>query len=574
MAWTEVDSFVINTGSVDSGAETDTYLDDGNKHVLNEVSGTPGFDYEYHYASVPGAVTHFRVKFNGFYSGNPAHVVLVEVWDFILSNWDTLFLLPDAGADADYYSADLPAADHVSGGVVRLRIVHINPGVGTHLLYVDQIVLEDMSASYSTAAPTTTLTTAAPSTTAVPTTTLTTLAPTTAGPTTVPPSTPVPVVIDPDPIDLFIGLRQTALHYNPPMPYNEGLNTSYEVDPVEITLSVIGSLQDVGIAVEPIEITITPVFGSVSTGFIITPDPINIYISITATGILTDPQMCNWVQWSKIGHLDFTIDESNLAGKRPLDWPGCVYHIHRLGVMVAVYGANGVSLLKPSSVHFGMDTIYKLGLKNKGAFAGDENKHFFVDVLGQLFKVTEGLEKLDYSEFINPLGTVILSYDKEKDLLYICDGTSGFIYSDSTKSFGRGPATITGIGARNNILSVASAGAITTPKFEVCTDIYDLGTRKPKTIHSVEVGSDPSQFLFTSVDYRTSYKDPFKQIGWFLVNPDGKSYPKCYGVEFRFRLKSMIYEYFEVDYLKVRGHIHGFSYLDTVARTVASDGQV
>ena len=32
----------------------------------------------------------------------------------------------------------------------------------------------------------------------------------------------------------------------------------------------------------------------------------------------------NWVKWSDIGYLDFTVGKDNVAGERPLDWNGFV----------------------------------------------------------------------------------------------------------------------------------------------------------------------------------------------------------------------------------------------------------
>lgn len=425
-------------------------------------------------------------------------------------------------------------------------------------------------------------TTVAPSTvaptTVVPTTTLTTAAPTTTlttgPPTTVPPTTVPPIEIDAGPINLYFNKPYSVLHYNPPAPVNSGLDQTWDFGAIEISFSYAGYVSDIGIEIQPINIYITPLVTTVSIGYIIDQGAINIVISLKPTDVLVGANRCNFVKWSKIGYLDFTIDESNLAGERPLDWTGCVYHVHKLGSAVAAYGVNGVSILKPSGVHFGLNTIYRIGLKNKGAFAGDDDKHFFVDSLNQLFKLSDKLAKLDYSEYISTLGTTILTFDKEKNLLYICDGTNGFVYSDDTGSFGEGPPTITGIGSKGTVLYAASDGTIVTPKFEICTDIYDLGTRKRKTIRTIEVGSEPAEYIYASVDYRTSHRETFRQIGWTLVNPSGKAFVKCYGVEFRFKLMSSIYEYFEVDYLKVRGHIHGFSYLDTVSRTISSEGQV
>ena len=415
----------------------------------------------------------------------------------------------------------------------------------------------------STAPPTTPVGTTVAPTTAVPTTLLSTPVPTTTL-TTVVPTTAVPGVdIIVDPIELTLGFYCT-FHYNPPMPVNSGLDYNFFPDPIEVTLDVIGSAGNVGVIAGSIDLVVTQHGTRPVVGVVISPSAINLYVSIVTqlTELVTEFAKCNFVKWSKVGRLDFTIDESNLAGERPLDWKGCVWHLKRLGDKMAAYGANGVSVLKPSGVHWGMDTIYRIGLKNKGAMVGDETAHFFVDKLGQLFQLSDKFTKLDYSEFISPMGTVILSYDYEKQMLYICDGSVGYVYGVKDGSFGEGPVNVTGFGVQTGDLYVTSDGAIITPKFEICTDIYDLGTRKAKTIRSIEVGTNITQFLYASVDYRIDYTEEFKQIGWFLFNPNGVAHPKCYGHEFRFRLISTVYEYFEIDWIKIKGNIHGFSWLD------------
>lgn len=395
----------------------------------------------------------------------------------------------------------------------------------------------------------------------------TTPVPTTVAPTTLAPTTPPPLDIDEGPIDLFV-IDNAYFSKWPPDEINPALDQSVDFGPIELVLSLEGAKNWVGAVADSIDLSVS-IVGSVVLGVVINAGPINIVVVLPAgdvggTDILLDFEDCNWVWWSKIGELDFTIDESNIAGKRPLGWRGCVYHIAKIRDMVAIYGANGVSLMKASGVHWGADTIHRIGLKNKGAFCGDETQHFFVNLLGELWMLEKGLSKLDFSEFLLPMGTIIMSMDIENSLIYICDGTIGYVYSINDQSFGKGPVNITGIGTQSSVLYVASQGAIVTPKFEICTDIYDLGSRKPKTIQRVEVGTDVSEFLQLSVDYRTTYREDFRRIGWFTVNPDGRTYPKCYGVEFRFRLRSLIYEYLELDYLKVKGNIHGYSYLDSV----------
>jgi hypothetical protein len=408
----------------------------------------------------------------------------------------------------------------------------------------------------STPVPTTVPPSTGAPTTVAPTTTLTTVAPTTAAPTS-PPTTPWGEDIVVGPIDIVISSYH-VLHYWPPNPVSAGLDQEANFGPIDIVLDVIGSNQNKSFSNNVIPIEVGIEFGGIIWGRVVTAGPIDIAITLKDVDVDVTRSRCNFIKWSKIGELDFTIDESNLAGERPVDWPGCIYHLRKLGDRVIAYGENGATFFKPSGVHFGMDTFYRIGLKNKGAFAGTDLQHFFVDVLGQLFQVDSKFTKLDYSEFLSTMGTIILTLDVEKNLLYICDGVNGYIYGIDSKSFGEGPANVTGIGTQSNVLYVVSKDAIVTPRFEICTDIYDLGTRNAKTIREIEVGSNMTEFLYASVDYRNSYKDDFKQIGWFLVNPDGRAHPKCYGSEFRFRFMSTFYEYFELDYLKIKGHIHGW----------------
>jgi len=413
----------------------------------------------------------------------------------------------------------------------------------------------------TTAVPTTTVpttvvpTTIAP-TTIVPTTIVSTVVPTTLVPTTLAP-TPPPIDLDFGPIEITLSFYH-ILHYNPPAPFNEGLNQEGNFGPIEIVISVEGYNKDFSTNFGSIDLNITVHHSGILLGIVLDFGHIDLVISVKPTSIIIQLPRCNFVKWSKIGVLDFTIDESNLAGERPVDWAGCIWHLHKLDDRMMAYGENGVSIFKPSGVHWGMDTIYPIGLKNKGAFAGSKNMHFFVDNLGQLFKVDSKLSKFDYSEFLSEMGTIILSLDTEKRLLYICDGSIGYIFGIDSGSLGEGPVNISGFGVRSNTLYVVSDGEISTPKFEICTDIYDFGTRNYKTIREVEFGTNLTDFLYASVDYRNSYKDTFKQIGWFLVNPDGRAHPRCYGSEFRFRLKSTVYEYFELDYIKIKGHIHGW----------------
>jgi len=296
----------------------------------------------------------------------------------------------------------------------------------------------------------------------------------------------------------------------------------------------------------------TPIFGNVLLNV-----SAAIAYAIGGGEVYLIPKRNSFVKWSKIGQIDFTIDKTNESGERPVDWSGFVWDVKKLGNKVVAYGQNGVTLLTPIGVNVGMETISRIGLKGKNAVAGTDKLHFFVDNLGQLWRLSDSLKMLDYSEFLaSTTANLSLFYDNANDLLYLCDGVIGFLYCDGSQSFGKGPINVTGINSKSGVLYVTSNTAIVTPIFEICTDIYDFGTRRGKSIVSIEFGTDVATALKTSIDYRLDKAEAFKQTPWYTVDSRGIYYISLYGKEFRFRLKSEVWEYFELDYINVNYRVH------------------
>ena len=293
----------------------------------------------------------------------------------------------------------------------------------------------------------------------------------------------------------------------------------------------------------------TPIWGSVYEGTVIA------YASFSAD-LLLEGLKRNWVKWSNIGSLDFTIWKDNVAGERPLDWKGWIYCVKKLGSRVIVYGENGVSLLVPSGVHFGLNTIYRIGLKSKNAITGDDNTHFFIDNKDQLFNMSDTLQLLGYSEYLSVLTDPVMSYDVENSLVYICDGTYGFVYSPKDKSLGSGPVNVTGLSSQGGTLYVASPATIVTPPFEIWTDIHDMGTRKNKTVFEIEYGIDLSGPFQAAIDYRRDKAGSFTRTPWYEVSERGSVFITAMGREFKFGARILAYEYIEIDYIVARGIVH------------------
>ena len=372
-----------------------------------------------------------------------------------------------------------------------------------------------------------------------------------------------------EPIEVVISQRGNITHY-PQAAVNSALDQEFEVSELDMAITILGSWLNVGIVAAPITVTLSNLGSLQVAVFFSSSALITLTINMGSPEIVTEGVKRGWVKWSNIGSLDFTVGKDNIAGERPLDWKGWVYAIKKLGNKIIVYGENGVSMLAPNENVFGLVPIYGVGLKGKHAVAGDEKIQFFIDNYGRLFSIGEIAmksslfessitpERLDYSEFFNTMINPILSWDKLNNLLYICDGISGYVYSSEDKSLGEGPINITGIDTQDNTLYVVASSTIDNPVFEICTDIYDMGSRKNKTISTIELGTDATDDLFVSIDYRKDKAAEFKTLGWHKVNPNGIANIPCFGVEFRIRVKKTNYEYFELDYIRVNGIVHNY----------------
>jgi len=320
-----------------------------------------------------------------------------------------------------------------------------------------------------------------------------------------------------------------------------------------LTVGIDGTWLNKTVIAEPLEILVTPI-GVNSPGLLFANNLIDITLGITSEDMIHKAASANWVAWSDIGNLNFDINQSNIAGRRPMEWNGWAYAVKQLGNRVVVYGDNGIAVLIPSGNTYGYQLLQTVGLKGKHAIAGNNEIHFFVNQKSELWEFSQQLSKLDYSEYLSTLVDPVLSWDEENRLLYACDGTNGLIYNPASQTLGTGPANITGILSQDGELYITAAGSITTPNFEICTDVYDFGTRAGKTIYSLEFGLDDTTLAMAAIDYRLD--GDFQQTLWQPVDSRGQSYIPCYGKDFRFKLGLSQYHPVKLDYIRVNGAIN------------------
>ena len=279
----------------------------------------------------------------------------------------------------------------------------------------------------------------------------------------------------------------------------------------------------------------------------------------------------SWVKWSDIGYLDFTLDENsqdNQTGERPMEWTGLIYDIIKFNDGVIVYGSNGIAEMKPVKNTWSYRTISGIGTKGRDSQISNITNtiHWFIDVLGQLWEVSDNITKLDYSEFLIGLSNPVMSINEQDNLIYICDGTNGYVYNYADKSLSKGYPNVTGYGYKNATVYVVSPTTITLPTIAFTTNTYDMGTRKEKNIYQMEISTDTSEEMEVAINYRTRNDEAFTITPWVKVTPRGMAYLPCYGIEFQFKFRLGTYDTINLDQFKINGQIHGFSFLDTVRK--------
>ena len=386
----------------------------------------------------------------------------------------------------------------------------------------------------------------------------------------------MPISITADAFVLTLSGRVTLSHY-PPSPRDTSLDQTYDCannqdqGVLVLTMSLLGDSLSRRWSGGPLTITLGLDWGVdggggtlpgllLSSGdaskLVITTALLHSYGFTQSAGV-GEHAGANMLRWSKIGNLDFTIDRSNLAGQMPMPWKGTVYQILRRGQNIVVYGKNGVASLVASDTAFGSTPVLKLGIKSKLAVCDTGDAHYFVDRLNRLWRLTDSLEMLDYREWLGTLSsTIALAYNPDTKLLYIGDGTLGYVYNTETASMGKGPGTITGVGLQDSTLYVVASGAMTIPNFTIKTDIYDMGSRHGKSIRSLEASLDTTIAVDAAIDWRLQKQSAFKTTAWHRVDSRGLVFIPCYGYEFRFLFRAATAGVFHLDELQVNGVIH------------------
>ena len=371
-----------------------------------------------------------------------------------------------------------------------------------------------------------------------------------------------------------------ALHSDSPLPLNPDLNVYYDCDGYDMygdpfqgrllyDYNINGRSLNTWVHSDKLNYNYI-IKGEDIKGITVTADILEYDYRLKYAAVIIAMVKDSWVKWSKIGSLDFTQDQSNIAGEMPLYQCGKIYDLIQLDDFIIAYGSKSIIRLFNKETIWGQKRIYPKGSMGKNAQIGNINiltggtdTHWFIDSYGDFYEVNKKeILKIGYKEYFSKLTNPVLSIDNKNNLIYICDATYGFVYSIKDQSLCSCVDNITGIIYFNSVNYTCSSSTLNYPTVSFVTNIFDFETRKEKTIFNVELTTAGTEKMEIRIAYRNDKASSFAYTPWALVNPQGIVYLPCYGREFKICFRLENYENIKIDQMKINGVIHGFSHLD------------
>lgn len=259
--------------------------------------------------------------------------------------------------------------------------------------------------------------------------------------------------------------------------------------------------------------------------------------------------------WSKIGEMNFTPEQDNMAGYRRCPFGGEVYHTKKLGKFVIGYSSKGLTAIVPVSepaATFGFSEMSDVGLINQGALNGSIFKHVYVDSNYHLKEVTnDGVKDLGYKSYIEQLAgaDIIVNYDKLKKDFYISNGEKSFLYSPNGLSeIPQHPSAVWSLNGSTYILPDSE------DDFEhlITSAPFNMLYGGQKTVFSAESDAHIVSSPEMAVEY-TNDLTSWNSGNYKPMNNQGVVALIASGNAFKIKLKSKpMYEDSLISYIKIR----------------------
>lgn len=137
------DSITVVSGGAVTGSVADIQDEyDGTAYGIAEIAATPGFEFIINFANVP----FFKfVRLICAYEGSATHTVMMQLYDNVAGLYQTkrviqtlanYSLTPGLVVVNRYETVIEDPSAYISGGVVKMRVIHASNGNASHDIHV------------------------------------------------------------------------------------------------------------------------------------------------------------------------------------------------------------------------------------------------------------------------------------------------------------------------------------------------------------------------------------------------------------------------------------------------------
>lgn len=294
----------------------------------------------------------------------------------------------------------------------------------------------------------------------------------------------------------------------------------------------------------------------------------------------------NWfpstVMWSSIGQGDIPFWLFYPGGEFGVDWDATEDHLRSafrqnelgwthldrdvvvqkllpLGDNVVAYCDEAVYLLTPTfpgsegvASTVGVTQVLDVGIPERGAAGGTDQRHAFVDQRGQLWRfTTDGPEPLGYTEYIKPHidEPFVISYNSYEQEFVISTTNNSWVLTSNGLAQIEESASF--VESRGTEAIGVTSGSNDPSALYVGPDI-DFGDSGVNTITSLALGYSGNSDVLCALDYRYGAGESYARTGFTPPNNQGIAYVRASAEAFRPVVYAEDPEGFDLDYLDIR----------------------
>jgi hypothetical protein len=256
----------------------------------------------------------------------------------------------------------------------------------------------------------------------------------------------------------------------------------------------------------------------------------------------------------------------NQFGWAPCTFRGTVQVVKSLGRHLIAYGTDGVTAFTHISGEGDVPATYGanspalpimsgLGIYDRGAVAGNDQIHYWIDPTGKMWSLNANLEleERGYEEYFSEATergeTFVGTYDPIEGDFYFSTEERGFLLTASglSRSLYRFPNFTSWGGKR---YAVEKADGNLSGKYAVLeTNAFDLRDRSRKTITAVNLGYRGGGTVEVALRYKNSASGSWNMTHWVPVSPEGNAAIRVQALEHRVMVRASDPTTFELEYI-------------------------